>query len=159
MPRLTSSQFMQALPDVVRPQVLQRWRKFKTAGRPWLVQLYYADPLLHYEVSNLGERRGLLEIGLHFESRNSSINTALLEGSYKAINESDENVLSYVRVYKDHGVVVALNMTNASQKISVGSKGNGFASVKSVLATGTSANTGDEVSLEPYGVFIGELSK
>jgi alpha-glucosidase len=86
-------------------------------------------------------------------------NTALLEGSYKAINESDENVLSYLRVYKDHGVVVALNMTNAPQKISVGLKGNGFASVKSVLATGSSANTGDEVSLEPYGVFIGELSK
>jgi alpha-glucosidase len=86
-------------------------------------------------------------------------NTALLEGSYKAINESDENVLSYVRVYKDHGVVVALNMTNAPQKISVGLKGNGFASVKSVLATGSSANNGDEVSLEPYGVFIGELNK
>jgi alpha-glucosidase len=86
-------------------------------------------------------------------------NTALLDGSYKAINESDENVLSYLRVYKDHGVVVALNMTNAPQKVSVESKGNGFASVKSVLATGSSANNGDEVSLEPYGVFIGELSK
>ena len=80
MPRLTSSQFMQALPEAVRPQVPQRWRKFKTAGRPWLVQLYYTDPLLHYEVTNLGERRGLLEIGLHFESRNSRTNTALLEG-------------------------------------------------------------------------------
>jgi alpha-glucosidase len=86
-------------------------------------------------------------------------NTALLDGSYKAINESDENVLSYLRVYKDHGVLVALNMTNAPQKVSVESKGNGFASVKSVLATGSSANNGDEVSLEPYGVFIGELSK
>ena len=80
MPRLTSSQFMQALPEAVRPQVPQRWRKFKTAGRPWLVQLYYTDPLLHYEVTNLGERRGLLEIGLHFESRTSGTNTALLEG-------------------------------------------------------------------------------
>jgi hypothetical protein len=68
-------------------------------------------------------------------------------------------VLSYLRVYKDHGVVVALNMTNSPQKINVGLKGNGFASVKSLVATGSSSGTGDEVSLEPYGVFIGELNK
>ena len=86
-------------------------------------------------------------------------NTALLDGSYKAINESDDNVLSYLRAYKGHSVVVALNMTNAPQKISVGLKENGFASVKSLLATGKSAGDGDEVLLEPYGVFIGELSK
>ena len=86
-------------------------------------------------------------------------NTALLDGSYKAINEADDNVLSYLRLYKDHGVVVVLNMTNTPQKISVGLKGNGFASMKSLLATGSSSGSGDEVSLEPYGVFIGELSK
>ena len=86
-------------------------------------------------------------------------NTVLLDGSYKAINEADDNVLSYLRDYRDHGVVVALNMTNAPQKISVGLKGNGFASMKSLLATGSSSGSGDEVSLEPYGVFIGELSK
>lgn len=86
-------------------------------------------------------------------------NSALLDGNYKAINETDDNVLSYLRVYKDRGVVVALNMTNAPQKISVGLKSNGFGSVKSLLATGTSAASGDEVSLEPFGVFIGELSK
>jgi len=86
-------------------------------------------------------------------------NTVLLDGSYKAINEADDNVLSYLRDYRDHGVVVALNMTNFPQKISVGLKGNGFVSMKSLLATGSSSGSGDEVSLEPYGVFIGELSK
>jgi len=86
-------------------------------------------------------------------------NPALLDGSYKAINESDENVLSYLRVYKDHGVVVALNMSNAPQKIRIGLNGNGFASVRSLLATEKSGAAGDEVSLEPFGVFIGELSK
>jgi len=86
-------------------------------------------------------------------------NTALLDGNYKAINETDDNVLSYLRIYKDHGTVVALNMTNAPQKISIGLKGNGFASVKSLLATEKSVATGDDVSLEPYGVFIGELSQ
>jgi alpha-glucosidase len=86
-------------------------------------------------------------------------NTALLDGSYKAINETDDNVLSYLRIYQNHGAVVALNMTNAPQKISIGLKSNGFGSVKSLLATGASAANGDEVSLEPFGVFIGELSK
>ena len=71
---------MQAMPGAVREQLPPRLRKFKHAGRPWLVQLYYHDPLLHYEVANLGERRGLLEIGLHFESRNHAVNTALLDG-------------------------------------------------------------------------------
>ena len=86
-------------------------------------------------------------------------NPVLLDGSYKAINETDDNVLSYLRVYKDRAVVVALNMTNAPQKISVVLKGNGFASMKSLVTTGDSSAKGDEVSLEPFGVFIGELSK
>jgi alpha-glucosidase len=86
-------------------------------------------------------------------------NAALLDGSYKAINEADDSVLSYLRLYKNRGMVIALNMTNAPQKISIGLKGNGFASVKSLLATGSSSGSGDEVSLEPYGVFIGELNR
>ena len=77
---MTSSQFMRALPDATRPQLPASLRKFKTAGRPWLCQLYYADPLLHYEVANLGERRGRIEIGLHFESRSHAVNSALLAG-------------------------------------------------------------------------------
>jgi len=38
-------------------------------------------------------------------------------------------------------------------------KRNGFTAAKSLLATGKSAANGSEVSLEPYGVFIGELTK
>ena len=53
-------------------------------------------------------------------------NQALLSGSYKAINESDPNVLSYLRVYKGQGVVVALNMSGTAQKISLELKQNGF---------------------------------
>ena len=77
---MTSSQFMQALPAATRERLPPPLRKFRTAGRAWLCQLYYADPGLHYEVTNLGERRGLIEIGLHFESRNSATNSALLAG-------------------------------------------------------------------------------
>jgi len=86
-------------------------------------------------------------------------NRALLDGSYTAINESDDSVLSYLRVYKEHGVVVALNMSNESQKVTLELKGKGFASATRLLATGESSAKGDEVLLEPYGVFIGELTK
>ncbi|MGB8579609.1 MAG: alpha-glucosidase [Candidatus Sulfotelmatobacter sp.] len=86
-------------------------------------------------------------------------NQALLSGSYKAINESDLNVLSYLRVFKGQGVVVALNMSGSAQKISLELKQNGFTSASSLLATGNSSAQGNEISLEPYGVFIGELTK
>jgi alpha-glucosidase len=86
-------------------------------------------------------------------------NRALLDGNYAALNESDRNVLSYVRLYKDQGVVVALNMSNAAQKVKLDLKHKGFVSTKSLLVTGQSGAKGDEVSLEPYGVFIGELTK
>jgi len=81
--------------------------------------------------------------------------SALLDGSYKAINESDASVLSYLRVYKNQTVVVALNMTDTPRKIHL----EGNTSAKELLHTGGSAAQGAEVSLEPYGVFIGELTK
>jgi hypothetical protein len=77
---LTSSQFMLALPGATRRHLPRELSNFKAATRGWLCQLYYHDPRLHYEVWNLGERRGLLEIGLHFESRDHAANEALLRG-------------------------------------------------------------------------------
>jgi hypothetical protein len=38
-------------------------------------------------------------------------------------------------------------------------KSNGFRKTKKLLATGKSAAKGDRVSVEPFGVFIGELTK
>jgi hypothetical protein len=80
MSRLTSSQFMQALPAATRAHLPAGLRKFQSAHRSWLCQFYYRDPNLHYEVWNLGEARGKLELGLHFESRNHDVNLALLQG-------------------------------------------------------------------------------
>ena len=71
---------MRALPAVTRARLPQNLRGFKSASRSWLCQLYYRDPRLHYEVWNLGERRGLIEIGLHFESQDRARNLALLAG-------------------------------------------------------------------------------
>ena len=85
--RMTSNQFMLALPAAVRQHLPQSLRKFRSSGRAWLCQLYYADPRLHYEVWNMGERRGVLELGLHFESRDREVNTALLAGFSRSMVE------------------------------------------------------------------------
>ena len=86
-------------------------------------------------------------------------NLALMDGDYRAINENDANVLSYLRAYKGEVVVVALNMSKSPQKVALTLKGTGFTSAKRLVATGDSRVQGSEVSLEPYGVFIGELTK
>jgi alpha-glucosidase len=86
-------------------------------------------------------------------------NPALLDGSYVPINENDQNVLSYLRTYKDQAVVVALNMSGAEQNVNIGMSQHGFSSANSLVTTGKTSVKGDVVTLEPYGVFIGQLSK
>ena len=86
-------------------------------------------------------------------------NKALLDGSYLPLNENDKNVLTYLRVYKDQAVLVALNMTGIARTANVQLSKNGFKSATKLMATGKSSAKGDVVELEPFGVFIGELSK
>ncbi|HWZ84536.1 MAG TPA: alpha-amylase family glycosyl hydrolase, partial [Terriglobales bacterium] len=86
-------------------------------------------------------------------------NEALMEGSYTALNEDDANVMSYLRSYKGKAVLVALNMSSAPKKASfnLAEKGFGAVALKSLVATPKSSAKGMDVSLEPYGVFIGEV--
>jgi alpha-glucosidase len=81
----------------------------------------------------------------------------LLDGSYLPINQNEQNVLSYLRVYQDQAVLVALNMSVAPQKVNYELKKNGFASAKPLLTTGNSAASGDFITLDAYGVFIAQL--
>ena len=87
-------------------------------------------------------------------------NRALLDGTYTPLklNESDQNVFSYLRSYKGEVVLVALNMSASPQKVDFELSKNGFSSANSLLATPKSAAQGDILRLEPYGVFIGQLS-
>ena len=71
---------MVALPEATRGHLPTKLRQFRSAHRSWLCQLYYRDPNLHYEVWNMGEARGRLELGLHFESRDRDRNAELLAG-------------------------------------------------------------------------------
>jgi alpha-glucosidase len=127
-----------------------------TKGTPWLpVPPTY---LTHNVASESKDQNSVLAFYKRvLELRHT--NPALIDGSYQAINETDANVLSYLRVYKQHGVVVALNMSNAPQKVNLELKRTGFATIKKLLGAEKSAVTGNEVSLEPFGVFVGELSK
>jgi len=84
---MKASDFMRAVPAATRAKLPQNLQNFKVAVRSWLVQLYYADPQLHYEVVTLGERRGVLEIGLHFESRNPAVNARLLDSMTRHLIE------------------------------------------------------------------------
>ncbi len=84
-------------------------------------------------------------------------NKELLDGSYLPVNQNDQNVLSYLRVFEDQAVLVALNMSGTAQKINYELKRNGFASAKPLATTGNSSSSGDFVSLGPYAVFIGQL--
>jgi len=88
-------------------------------------------------------------------------NEALLEGSYTALNENDANVLAYLRSHKGKAVLVALNMSASPHKATFDLSGEGFASasLKTLVATPQSSAKGNEVSLEPFGVFIAEVEK
>ncbi|HEY4690772.1 MAG TPA: hypothetical protein VIK33_15770 [Anaerolineae bacterium] len=77
---MNGGEFFGAIPDAVRAHLPKPLQAFKVNRRSWLGQLYYDDPLLHYEALNLGERRGGLELGLHFESREHTQNQRLLIG-------------------------------------------------------------------------------
>jgi alpha-glucosidase len=86
-------------------------------------------------------------------------NKELLDGSYLPVNQNDQNVLSYLRVFQDQAVLVALNMSGTAQKINYELKRNGFASAKPLATTGNSSSSGDFVNLGPYAVFIGQLMR
>jgi alpha-glucosidase len=88
-------------------------------------------------------------------------NAALLEGDYKALNEDDANVLSYLRSYKGKAVLIALNMSDSPKKAAFDLASNGFASpsFNGLVTTPGASSAGSEVTLPAFGVFIAEVEK
>jgi alpha-glucosidase len=137
-----------------------QWDGTENAGfskaTPWLpVPATYKT---HNVADELKDKNSVLEFYKQVLSLRHT-NRALLDGSYTALNENDPNVLSYLRAYKDQTVLVALNMSGSTQKVNFELSHNGFSSSKALVSTPKSSATGDVVVLEPYGVFIGQLSK
>jgi len=87
-------------------------------------------------------------------------NEALLEGNYVALNEDDPNVMSYLRTYKGTGVLVVLNMSDASRKttFNLSKQGFGRSTLKTLIASPAASVKDDEVSLEPFGLLIAEVN-
>ncbi len=88
-------------------------------------------------------------------------NTALLDGDYIALNDSDPNVISYLRRYKDGAVIVVLNLSSSPQQISFDLAPQGFTSpqVKTLLTTMPDIPaTLSSMKLAPFAVYIGQVS-
>lgn len=125
-----------------------------TTGRPWLpVPATYKT---HNVATESNDPNSVLSfyktvLKLRHES------PALLYGSYEPINEDDGKVLSYLRVHESEGVIVALNMSDTTQKITVPLTDHHFASIKPLIRTGAATNVRGTINIPPFGVFIGQL--
>ncbi|MCA9873840.1 MAG: hypothetical protein KC441_09300 [Anaerolineales bacterium] len=80
MTTLSRNKFLQTLPDVVVPSLPPNLQGIKSR-QPWnwLVQFYFAEPRLHYEVSK-AVRTGGWELGFHCEAKDKNLNRLLLTG-------------------------------------------------------------------------------
>ena len=86
------SAFVKAVPEVARELLPPDLRDFQVILMPWLAQIYYEDKRLHYELVKLPDRYGenRLEIGLHFESQDHTLNDILLTGFERYLFEVRE---------------------------------------------------------------------
>ncbi len=131
-----------------------------TRGTPWLpVPLSYKTVNV---ASELKDPSSVLQVYKSLLALRHQ-NRALLDGDYVALNESDPNVLSYLRRYKNEAVLVVLNMSSQPQRVSFDLGLQGFA-VQSASTLFTTMGAGSKVSLshlslEPFSVYVGAVSK
>ena len=131
-----------------------------TRGTPWLpVPLSYKTVNV---ASELKDPSSVLQVYKSLLALRHQ-NRALLDGDYVALNESDPNVLSYLRRYKNEAVLVVLNMSSQPQRVSFDLGHQGFA-VQSASTLFTTMGAGSKVSLshlslEPFSVYVGAVSK
>jgi alpha-glucosidase len=132
-----------------------------TSGTPWLP----ISPT--YKTHNVGGESKDPNSILSFYKRLLQLRhgeRALLDGDYLVLNESDPNVLSYLRRYKNEAVLVVLNMSGKEQKVSFDVKEQGFSdpsttTLLTTLRTHPEKATLSSISLEPYSVYIGKIGK
>jgi len=89
-------------------------------------------------------------------------NAALRDGSYQAVNESDPNVFAFLRRSGDKTVLVALNMSSKSRKVSFklaakGVKGTGL-TVLYCSPAGAAVSRVKQVELAPFAALIAEVN-
>jgi alpha-glucosidase len=128
---------------------------------PWLpVPASYKTHNVETELKN---PNSILNFYKHLLSLRHT-NLALREGKYIALNTEDSNVLSFLRQYNEHTVLVVLNFSAAQQKptFDLTKSDLGAAKIKTLVATpGSSVQTGTPITteLEPFGVVVAQVNK
>jgi len=132
-----------------------------TEAKPWLpVPASYKT---HNVATELKKPDSILNFYRHvLELRHQD--PALRDGEYVALNESDPNVLSYLRRYKDEAVLVLLNMSSTAQKVSFDLQAQGLTASKATTMLSTGESNGASVSLQsialdPFAVYIGKVAQ
>lgn len=132
---------------------------FSTA-KPWLPvpDSYHT----HNVAGELKDPNSILNFYKHVLALHHN-NPQLLEGNYVALNQNDNNVLSYLRSYHGKAVLVVLNMSETAQKPSFDLGAQGFAHphVSTLLASEAKLLPGAnqvQTELQPFGVYIGEVT-
>jgi alpha-glucosidase len=86
----------------------------------------------------------------------------LLDGEYVALNQSDANVISYLRKGKDRATVVALNLSAEPQTVSFDLAAQNIKAQQGTLLLSSAADAAKEVDLKaiklaPFGVMVTEV--
>jgi alpha-glucosidase len=132
-----------------------------TKGTPWLpVPPSYTT---HNVADELKDRNSILNFYKALLALRHT-NPALLEGTYTALNVDDPDIISYLRRYKDHAVLVVINMSmNArSANFDLSPLGLAAPNAKTLVTDLNSAPKAGKlgiVNMEPLSVYIAELSK
>jgi glycosidase len=89
-------------------------------------------------------------------------NDALINGSYTAVDESNKDVLSYLRRSENESVLVALNMTPETKTVhydltTYGINTNSAHALLSSPHSSSSSASLKNLTLPPFGVFIGKV--
>lgn len=80
MNELKHSDFMKGITPLLHKNLPSPLHDYHLGETRWFYQVYYGkDRNIHYEINRPYARVGrMLEVGLHFESRNSQVNAAFL---------------------------------------------------------------------------------
>ena len=131
-----------------------------SAGKPWLP--VPASAAKYNVASELKEPESILSFYRRVLALRHS-EAALIEGEYVALNESDPNVLAYLRRAPQETILVALNMSGVSQNVAVDLDAVGMSGAKVTTLVSTTTHPVSEVLktivLDPFSVYVGKISK
>ena len=129
-------------------------------AKPWLP--VPASAKTHNVASEMKDQNSMLSFYRQLLAMRHT-EPALLEGNLQMLNESDPNVLTYVRRYKDEAILVVLNMSAAEQKVRLNLSALGFTAPKlNILLTNFHNKlpaSAAELPMEPYTAFIAKITK